>query len=198
MSFTIGENCDLILVHPTIDGGDGHGFNLYNDKYRVNTSYLQLIEPNITILRDVDRSSGQVLYNVIIIALRIADNDQLPSGEISAYTEDYLRRMILEYCEMDEGVAIITRNGVYAGLISEEGNAGTETQFSQFSVIVIRLKGSPEKFRPFETDCFIKSKYVDRLETVGLTSLIWRKYIDRDNVPVDIKTNQAGIWRNNR
>ena len=84
---TIGTDCDIILVHPSVNDGDPYGFVLAPDQSNRGSS--------VSVQRELDDEDEIQIY--IFFTILLADELRNPDGSMHADTRENMYSMLLLY-----------------------------------------------------------------------------------------------------
>jgi hypothetical protein len=106
MTYAIGEDCHIILSHPTVDSGAEYGFLLVED-YGIKSGGVQ-------ITREVDSGGSTQLW--LHFDVLLSDNSMNPDGTSHAKTraQDYAK--LCQFLEKQSGVAVTFTAGTLVNL----------------------------------------------------------------------------------
>lgn len=162
----IGEDCGLVLVHPSVNDGDPYGFVLAPDPSKSG--------PSVSIQRSLDDSDEVVIY--LFATILLADNLQNPDGSEHSADRDTMYAMLLLYLEQLEDLAIGTFMGTYLG-IGQIGHTATELHLVDASYISLKFTNISTYHAPIDSDLFFGSIW--QPETPAGDALTWETSVWR-------------------
>lgn len=167
---TLGEDCDLILIHTLVNDGDPYGFVLSPDPSKTG--------PAISIQRSLDEDDLTQIY--LFATVLLADDLQNPDG--SEHTDDRqtMYDMLIEYLAQIEDLAIGTVMGTYLGL-GQIGHSATELHLVEASFISLKFANMSIYHPPIDSDIFFASQ--------------WHAPTDVMPLPDDALTWDTSVWR---
>ncbi|MCJ7626549.1 MAG: hypothetical protein MUO76_23910 [Anaerolineaceae bacterium] len=148
--YTIGENCDLILIHEDVNGGDPYGFVISPDPSKSGSS--------ISIQRSLDDDDAVQIY--LFATILLADELHNPDGSEHTDSRQTMYDMLLNYLEKIEGLSIGTVMGTYLGL-GQIGHATTELHMVHASYISLKFGNVSTYHQPISSDLFFGSLWQD-------------------------------------
>ncbi len=146
MTYTIGENCDFIIIHPDVNGGYPYGFVITPDAGKTGSS--------MTIQRSLDDEDEVHIY--LFATIILADDLHNPDGSEHAATRQQMYDMLLSYLEHIDGIAIGTVMGTYLGL-GQIGHSTTELHMVKASFISLKFANLTTYHPPILSDLFFNS-----------------------------------------
>lgn len=162
----IGTNCDLILIHTLVNGGDPYGFVLAPDPSKNG--------PAISIQRSLDESDDTQIY--LFATVLLADDLQNPDGSEHSDNRETMYNMLLNYLEQTEDISIGTFMGTYLGL-GQVGHTATELHLVEASYISLKFANLTTYHPPINSDLFFGS--------------LWQA----DTPAADAFTWETSVWR---
>jgi hypothetical protein len=155
----IGINCDLMLLHPSVNSGLAYGFLL---------DHTKSAGPMISIQRNaaLDAQGNYIDTTKYFFTLLIQDNARQPDGELSILTAAAQYAMLLNFFTQHTGIALVTPYGVFSNLFTIEHYA-TEAQLSDTNLITVQLSSDDQYYYPPNYDLYIQSFWVDELTYTG-------------------------------
>lgn len=162
----IGEDCDLVLVHPDVNNGDPYGFVISPDPSKSGSS--------ISIQRSLDDDDATHIY--LFATIILADALQNPDGSQHTDDRNTMYSMLLSYLEHLTGLSIGTVMGTYLGL-GQIGHSTTELHMVQASYISLKFANVSTYHAPIDSDLFFGS--------------LWQA----DPPAVDAFTWDTSVWR---
>ena len=162
---TVGEDCDVILVHPDVYAGDPYGFVLTPDAASKRSG--------LSIQREIDEGS---IYIYIFFTLILADELKNPDG--SEHTDDRatMYSQLLEYLDQTDGLAVGTVMGTFLG-IGPLGHSATGMHMPDGSYMSVKLSNTGEYTPPVDGDLFFGSLWQDDppdAEAFTWETSVWR------------------------
>jgi hypothetical protein len=147
MTFTIGENCHLVLTHPDVNGGVGYGF-LVNKDNSPRDSGVQITREVVSDTTDASNSTTatQLWFNFDIL---LANNLVNPDGSIHDKTRAQDYAMLLEYLAQPAGLMLTTPVGAFLDL-GALGWSADERHQPAFSIIKCGLNNVGYYFPPVD------------------------------------------------
>jgi hypothetical protein len=149
MTFTLGENCDVILVHPNVNAGDPYGFVLTPDASNSRSG--------ISIQREIQDGS---IYIYIFFTAIMADELINPDGSEHANDRDTMYTMLLQYLDQTAGIAIGTVIGTFLG-IGPLGHNATEIHMPDGSFVSLKVGNTGAYSAPVDSETFFNSLWQD-------------------------------------
>ena len=150
MPYEIGENCDLILVHPDVNDGDPYGFVLSPDPSKQGQAF--------SIQRSLDEDDEVQIY--LFATILLADDLKNPDGSEHTDSRQDMYEMLLEYLAEVEGTAVGTFMGTYLGL-GQVGHTSTELHLVDASIISLKFTNLTTYHSPIDSDLFFGSIWQD-------------------------------------
>lgn len=120
----IGVDCDIMLTHTLVNGGDPYGFLLLPDAKR-RSAVLIRRETYLVNNGWQDR----ITYR---IPIAIADHQTLPSGKVSSLTRADQYEMLMAFLDARTNLTLETKDGTYEELDATVLNA----EISEFNEVV--------------------------------------------------------------
>lgn len=146
----LGEDCDLILIHDSVNGGDPYGFVLSPDPSKTGSA--------ISIQRSLDDSNDTQIY--LFATVLLADELKNPDGSEHSDDRQTMYDMLLLYLEQLEGLSIGTVMGTYLGL-GQVGHSATELHLVDASFISLKFANMSTYHSPIHSDLFFGSLWHD-------------------------------------
>lgn len=146
MTYAIGENCDLILIHPDVNDGYPYGF--------VNSPDPSKSGSSISIQRSLDDDNEVQIY--LFATILLADDLQNPDGSEHTDSRNTMYTMLLSFLEQLEGISIGTVMGTYLGL-GQIGHSTTELHMVQATYISLKFANITTYHPPINSDLFFGS-----------------------------------------
>jgi hypothetical protein len=143
---TIGEDCDLILVHPEVNSGDPYGFVLSPSPNETPSA--------VSIQREIDEDGVISIY--IFFTIILADNLRNPDGSEHADNRATMYNFLLNYLSKTSGITIGTVMGSWLG-IGPLGHAATEMHLPEASIISVKLYNATTYHPPVSETLFLNS-----------------------------------------
>ena len=163
---TIGQDCDLILIHPDVNSGDPYGFVLTPDQNNSPSA--------VSIQREITAEGEITIY--IFFTLILADDLHNPDGSEHAESRAIMYTMLLSYLSKTSDLTIGTVMGNWLG-IGPLGHAATEMHMPKASIISVKLYNATTYHPPVSDDLFLYS--------------LW----SGSPAAADALTWEASIWR---
>lgn len=163
---TIGTDCDIMLTHPDVNGGDPYGFVLAPDASNKGSS--------VSIQRELDEDEEIQIY--IFFTILLADELKNPDGSLHAEDRDTMYSMLLDFLEQTEGISISTFMGTWLG-VGPMGHSATELHLIDGSYISCKFTNISTYHPPVDSDTFFNSEWqADTPEDSALTwdTSLWR------------------------
>ena len=146
---TMGKDCDLILVHKDIGGGDPFGFVLAPDPS----------QPSGTVSVQRERSGDdQMIF--IFFTLVLAVDLINPDGSQHTETRAVMYAALQEYLSKSDNLIVITHMGSYLG-IGPLGHAATELHMVNGTYISIKLANVTAYRPPIPSATFYACLWTD-------------------------------------
>jgi hypothetical protein len=130
-TYTIGQNCQITLVHPDVNNGSPYGFLI--------TGSDKDYGPAITVQHEVD-SDATITIRVYFTVL-LADDLANPDSSLHQDSRSAMYAMLLNYLSQTDGITLTTSNTVFAN-IGAVGHSATETHYEAVSVVTCQLNNS--------------------------------------------------------
>ena len=166
MTYEIGKNCDILLVHKDVNGGDPTGFVFAPDPSQASGT--------ISIQRENSGADEQIL---IFFTLVLADELINPDGSQHGESRAEMYAALLEYLQQGSGLALVTGLGTFMG-IGPLGHSATELHMVNGSFISIKLANVTDYRPPVAPDLFF--------------ACVWQ---GPDNSTESARTWETSIWR---
>jgi len=147
---TLGADCDLILIHELVNGGDPYGFVLSPDPSKAG--------PAISIQRSLDSDDETQIY--LFATVLLADELKNPDGSEHSDDRQAMYDMLLLYLEQIENLSIGTFMGTYLGL-GQVGHSATELHLVDASFISLKFANLSTYHAPVSSDLFFGSLWQD-------------------------------------
>jgi len=156
MTYDIGTDCDLILVHPDVNGGDPYGFVLAPDPSKAGSA--------ISVQRTLDDNDEVQIY--LFATVLLADDLQNPDGSEHADSRQDMYDMLLLYLAEIEDMSVGTFIGTYLGL-GQVGHTATELHLVDASFISLKFANLTTYHPPIDSDLFFGSIWQDDPPAAG-------------------------------
>jgi hypothetical protein len=130
-AYTIGENCQITLQHPSVNSGEPYGFLI--------TGPDKDFGPAVTVQHEVD-SDGTVTIRVYFSVL-LADDLANPDSTNHTDNRAVMYATLLQFLSLVEGITLVTSNAIFAN-IGAVGHSATETHYESVSVVTCQLNNS--------------------------------------------------------
>ena len=160
MTYTIGENCDLILIHTLVNDGDPFGFVLAPDPSKSGSA--------ISIQRSIDDEGETQIF--LFATILLADDLKNPDSSDHSDSRQTMYDMLLEYLAQTEDTNVGTFMGTYLGL-GQVGHTATELHLVQASFISLKLANLTTYHPPIDSDLFFGSLW--QADTPAAGALTW-------------------------
>ncbi len=163
---TIGQDCDLILIHGDVNNGYPYGFVLAPDPSKAVSA--------ISIQRSLDSDDEVQIY--LFATVLLADDLKNPDGSEHSDNRDTMYFMLLDFLEQTQDISIGTFMGTYLGL-GQVGHSSTELHLIDASFISLKFANISTYHAPISSDLFFGSKWQpDTPEDGALTwdTSVWR------------------------
>lgn len=157
---TIGTDCDIILVHPDVNGGDPYGFVLAPDASNKGSS--------VSVQRELDEEGEIQIY--IFFTILLADQLKNPDGSMHSAGRSAMYSMLLDYLAQEENLSIGTPMGTWLG-IGPLGHSATELHLIDGSYISCKLTNISAYHPPIDSELFFGSKW--QADTPAEDALTW-------------------------
>jgi hypothetical protein len=163
---TLGQDCDLILIHPDVNNGDPYGFVITPDAAKSGSS--------VSIQRSLSDSDEVQIY--LFASILLADDLKNPDGSEHTDSRQVMYDMLLDFLEQTENISIGTVMGTYLGL-GQVGHSATELHMVEASYISLKFANVSTYNPPIDSDLFFGSLWqsdppADDALTWG--SSVWR------------------------
>ncbi len=145
---TIGTDCDIILVHPDVNGGDPYGFVLAPDQSNRGSS--------VSVQRELDEDEEIQIY--IFFTILLADELRNPDGSMHADTRENMYSMLLLYLAQTADLSIGTFMGTYLG-VGPMGHSATELHLIDGSYISCKMTNISAYHSPIDSGVFFGSQW---------------------------------------
>lgn len=162
----LGVNCDFILIHPDVNGGDPYGFVLSPDPQKSGSAF--------SIQRSLNSDGDTRIY--LFATILMADDLKDPDGGEHVDDKSTMYEMLLDYLEQTEEISIDTFMGTFLGL-GQSGHSSTELHLVEASYISLKFANISTYHPPIDRDLFFGSIWQDSPPAFGaLTwdSSVWR------------------------
>ncbi|MBP8996741.1 MAG: hypothetical protein KBG10_00480 [Anaerolineaceae bacterium] len=147
MTYTLGDNCHIILSHPDIDSGAGYGFVCSKDgSIRAEgVQVIRQVESLTTVYAEAHAST--MLW--ITFDILCADDLRDPNGAKHPKTraQDYAK--LMQFLLKTEGIILQTPVGAFANL-GALGFSADERHHPRFSIIKCELNNVGFYFPPVD------------------------------------------------
>ena len=163
---TIGQDCDLILIHEDVNNGYPYGFVLALDPSKAGSA--------ISIQRSLDSIDEVQIY--LFATILLADDLKNPDGSEHSDNRDTMYSMLLDFLEQTQDISIGTFMGTYLGL-GQIGHSSTELHLVDASFISLKFANISTYHAPISSDLFFGSKWQpDTPEAGAFTwdTSVWR------------------------
>jgi hypothetical protein len=132
----LGADCDLILVHPSINSGVPYGFVLTPDPNHKTSA--------VSVQREITPEGVTTVY--LFFTVILADELKNPDGSEHSATRAAMYSMLLDFLGQSEGLSVVTVLGTWTG-IGPLGHSATELHLVNGSYISVKL-GSVSTYHP--------------------------------------------------
>ncbi len=149
----IGTDCDFILESSAIS----QGFLFFEGQYTIDTELGRQLNENLIITREQNEEG--IVTNKIIIAVRVANDQQGPGGTIRQMTLQEEKQQLYELL-VEKKLALISNDGVWVGLETED-EFMTETVFPELTVAIIRMTSTTKLTVSIDTEKYQNSLWQD-------------------------------------
>ena len=163
---TIGQDCDLILIHTEVNNGNPYGFVLAPDPSKAGSA--------ISIQRSLDGDDEVQIY--LFASILLADDLKNPNGSEHSASRQAMYDMLLSFLEQIEDLSIGTFMGTYLGL-GQIGHSSTELHLIDASFISLKFANISTYHAPISSELFFGSKWqADTPEEGAFTwdTSVWR------------------------
>lgn len=143
---TIGQDCDVILIHPDVNSGDPYGFVL--------TPTPNDTPSAVSIQREIDEDGVINIY--LFFSIILADNLHNPDGSEHADSRATMYTFLLNYLSKTSGITVGTVMGSWLG-IGPLGHSATEMHLPNASIISIKLYNATLYHPPVSESLFLNS-----------------------------------------
>ena len=147
---TLGEDCDLILIHELVNGGDPYGFVLSPDPSKAGSA--------ISIQRSLNDDDETQIY--LFATVLLSDDLKNPDGSEHSDDRQTMYDMLLLYLEQIADISIGTVMGTYLGL-GQIGHSATELHLVSASFISLKFANLSTYHAPITTELFFGSLWQD-------------------------------------
>ncbi len=145
----IGSNCDLMLVHPSIAGGDPAGFVLAPDPSQPTGT--------ISVQREKSLDDQQIF---LFFTLIMADDLINPDGSQNDTNRSVAYASLLNYLSLNSGISVVTHLGTFLG-IGPLGHSATELHMVNGSYISVKLANVTAYRPPISAETFFACVWQD-------------------------------------
>jgi len=166
MSFTIGENCDIILVHENVNDGDPYGFIIGPDPSKQG--------PSFSVQRSLDSEDEIVIH--LFATVLLSDNLKNPDGSEHEESRQEMYDMIVLYLAELESMSVDTWIGTFLGL-GQFGHTATELHMVQGTYISLKFANLTKYHPPVDSETFYNSIWQDTppaVDALTWESSVWR------------------------
>ena len=146
----LGADCDLILIHPSVNAGDPFGFILSPDPQKSGSAF--------SIQRNLDAEG--VTHIFLFATILLADDLKNPNGTPHAAGKQAMYNMLIEYLDQSENLSIDTFDGTFAGL-GQLGHTSTELHLVDATYISIKFTNIDNFHPPIDSGLFFGSIWQD-------------------------------------
>lgn len=160
-AYVIGENCDIVLIHPSVHGGEPYGFIISPDPSSRGSG--------ISIQKEYDQTNDVTLI-YIFFQVVMADDLKNPDGSEHTESRSTMYAMLLDYLAQVDQIAIDTNIGTFTG-IGTVGHTSTELHMVNGSMITCKFANVSEYHAPIDPGLFFGSIWQDTPPAVG--ALTW-------------------------
>jgi hypothetical protein len=152
----LGHDCDLIFVHPNVDGGAAYGFLLEPD---VNSRYGPLLE----VRRSLDRQTDGSLLDLVRLSFRVMLGDHLrnPDGSLHLPGRDLSYKKLSALLNQKSGLQLQTRVGLFLDLAVQDIYSH-EQLYPALTLVGLDLYARNILFDPADSQAYLTSYWVDR------------------------------------
>lgn len=165
-AYVLGENCDIMLMHPDIHGGDPVGFVLTPTPDHKGSSF--------SVQREM--SSDGVYRIFMFFTVILADDMKNPDGSVHAVDRMDMYDLLLEYLTVSGNLSVITVLGCYLG-IGPLGHSATELHLVDGSFVNVKVANI--------------TPYHPPVDPALVFACIWHA----TPPPLDARTWETSIWR---
>ena len=167
MSYTIGTDCDVILVHPSVNGGDPYGFIISPDPTVRGSA--------VSIQKEYDVSTDTTLI-YIFFQIMLADDLKNPDGSEHIETRAQMYDILLDFLAQTDQITIDTMIGTFTG-IGTVGHTSTELHMVKGSMISCKFANVTKYHPPIPPSLFFGSIWQDSPPAEGAftwDTSVWR------------------------
>ena len=167
MSYTIGTDCDIILVHPSVNGGEPYGFIISPDQSSNGGA--------ISVQKEYDLTNDETLI-YIFFQIILADDLKNPDGSEHSDSRSSMYAMLLDFLAQVDEIAIDTNIGTFTG-IGTVGHTSTELHLVKGSMISCKFANVSEYHPPVDPGLFFGSIWQDSPPAEGAftwDTSVWR------------------------
>ena len=143
---TIGQDCDVILVHPEVNSGVPYGFVLTPSPNETPSA--------VSIQREIDADGVINIY--LFFSIILADDLRNPDGSEHADSRATMYTVLLNYLSKTSGITVGTVMGSWLG-IGPLGHSATEMHLPNASFISIKLYNATLYHPPVSETLFLNS-----------------------------------------
>ena len=147
MTYVLGQNCDLILMHPDVNSGNPFGFVLTPDPSGGKGS-------SISVQREISLAGVTTVY--LFFTLVLADDLINPDGSAHSDNRAIMYSILLNFLGQTSGLTVITVMGTWTG-IGPLGHSATELHLVNASFISIKLYNATLYHAPISDTLFLNS-----------------------------------------
>ena len=162
----IGKDCDIVLVHPQVNGGEPYGFILSPDPQKSGSAF--------SIQRNLDANGDTFIF--LFATILLADDLKNPDGSEHAASKVTMYEMLLDFLDHVDEISISTFDGTFLGL-GQLGHTSTELHLVDATYISIKFANLSTYHPPIDSDLFFGS--------------IWQP----SPAGVDAFTWETSVWR---
>lgn len=144
----LGTDCDLILVHPSVNSGDPYGFVLTPDSIHKSSA--------VSIQREITALGVTSIY--IFFTVILADDLKNPNGSDHTATREQMYTMLLDFLSQSSGLSVGTVLGTWLG-IGPLGHSATELHMVNGSFISVKLGNVSTYHPPVSSTIFFGSEW---------------------------------------
>jgi len=146
-TYLIGSNCDITIIHPSVNAGAPFGFVLAQD--------VSVRGNSLSVERNVDADTGEVSIRIFCTIL-LADDLKNPDGSKHTDSRSVMYSKLLEYLSYINGFSIGTVIGTFTG-VAPTGFSATELHQPLVSHIACQFNNISLYHAPITSTDFLNS-----------------------------------------
>ncbi len=150
VSHTIGKDCNLVLNHPSVNGGADVGFLLQPDPRSPNAGPVVQLQREI----DTDGNSVSKVYFTVVMADGLVN----PDGTVHAESRATMYAFLIQFLQQADRITLGFASGWIPGL-DALGHVSTEMHYGDFSLVSCQFTDNAIYFPPADPVLFYASAW---------------------------------------